>query len=518
MAGFLPKSIKPNFLLVVLDDLWPYQYRQFHANTPYDGDNPQNVANDATGANLYVDTPWLDSLSANGLTFQNAYGNPVCGADRASLLTGVNTHRHGIGDIPALGSPVPSLNSVPAYTKTLLTTRLKAAGYFCGIVGKYHLIDYDSSNLGVFSLADQFAHATTVGDFDDVRTTFHNFISQPVPPSHDGDNYNFYHYVNGTVNTVQSPGNLPTDHLAADFSIKVQADDAIAQIAAAGSQPWLCYLAFNAPHNPFDQPVDLTLVNTTEYNTTSPGDSWTNYQAQLEAVDTELQRVQDSMTASEWSRTVVIFTADNGFLNSVLSGATAAPFSKDIGTTGDALLALHDSGIGLNRFKNSAYEGGTRVPMIVSGPGVLGGRSTDALFHVTDIFATLVTAAGGVVGTIDGVDQGPVLNGAQTEVRTTSFCMKYHPTGDEFDFDPVWAAPNNGRRDIAYIETISGEKWKYVESLRKSSHDMEMYQLTDSSGLPVDPWELTNQWDNVGATYVSRKNTLIASVAAELIE
>jgi arylsulfatase A-like enzyme len=541
MAGFLPKSIKPNFLLIVLDDIWPYQWRQWHANTPYDGDNPQNTAKDAAGANLYVNTPWLDSIASSGVTFQNAYGNPVCGADRASLLTGVYTHHHGIGTIPTMGDVVEHLNSTGApFFRTLLTTRLKDAGYFCGIVGKYHLRAFDDTSASppwdndpatlTTSLENQFAHSEAipggVGDFDDVRITYHNLNPAPVPRGIAdaiwiGDNYNYYKYTNGTVSEVQSAGDTPAAHVSTDFSVTVQADDAIVQIAAgvATGKPWLCYLSFNAPHNPFDQVVDSAgLVNTAAYNLAPNGNAWANYQQQLESIDTELQRVQDSMTASDWSKTVVMFTSDNGFLDTILESATDdASNNIDVGVTGDALLALHktDAETGQKRFKNSAYEGGIRVPLIISGPGVLGGRSTDALFHVTDLFPTMVTAAGGVVGTIDGVDQGQVLRGAQTEARTTIFSMKYSPNGDQGDWDNIWAAPNNGRRDIGYIETIAGAKWKYVEQLWKSGTDFGLYQLTDGSGNPMDPWELTNLWDDGVNTAIQTQ--LEVAVAAEVI-
>jgi len=82
-------------------------------------------------------TPNIDSLSKEGIRFETAYtACPVCSPARASIMTGLHVHGHGIcSNVHELGCSVHELADRPE----LLSRRLKNAGYQCGYTGKWHL-------------------------------------------------------------------------------------------------------------------------------------------------------------------------------------------------------------------------------------------------------------------------------------------------------------------------------------------------------------------------------------------
>ena len=147
-------------------------------------------------------------------------------------------------------------------------------------------------------------------------------------------------------------------------------NDAIGQIAGFGDDPWFVWLAFNAAHTPFHVPT--AGLNTIAVDDAS--DDLTKYQAAVEAIDTELDRLLASIPSDVLADTTIIVFGDNGTPKSV----SVPPFRS-------------------NHAKSTVYEGGIRVPFIVRSPYIAGadrGRESLALVHSVDIFATLAEIAG----------------------------------------------------------------------------------------------------------------------------
>ncbi|HFE52259.1 MAG TPA: twin-arginine translocation signal domain-containing protein, partial [Bacteroidetes bacterium] len=124
----LPSTQRPNFVLIVIDDLgW------------------NNVG--FMGSRFY-ETPNLDRLAKDSVVFTNAYANaPNCAPTRASLLTGQYTPRHGIYTVgnSARGPsrlrkliPIPNRTVLPSWEVTIAEA-LKPAGYVSASIGKWHL-------------------------------------------------------------------------------------------------------------------------------------------------------------------------------------------------------------------------------------------------------------------------------------------------------------------------------------------------------------------------------------------
>jgi len=127
------------------------------------------------------------------------------------------------------------------------------------------------------------------------------------------------------------------------------------------NKPWFLWLAHVAPHSPFQLPPDGL------YTTLNPTSNRDLYNASIEALDHELGRLLDSMDEETRNNTLIIFIGDNGTPNGVLQG-----FPNQHG-------------------KGRLYEGGIRVPMIVSGAGVSRkGEIENGLTQVNDLYASLI--------------------------------------------------------------------------------------------------------------------------------
>jgi len=154
-----------------------------------------------------------------------------------------------------------------------------------------------------------------------------------------------------------------------DESVKM-ATDAINWINAQGTNRWFLWFAPKTAHSPYDKPpnnlhsYDLLPFNRPDFIPEKP-----YFHAAIEAFDTELHRVLTNVNLAE---TMVVFMTDNG-------------------TPGEVIQPPYDT----NHCKGSLTEGGTRVPLIFAGAGVVGtNRTSDAVIHAVDLFATLLDLAG----------------------------------------------------------------------------------------------------------------------------
>lgn len=131
------------------------------------------------------------------------------------------------------------------------------------------------------------------------------------------------------------------------------------------TRPWFLWLAHPAPHSPFHVPPAGT------YTIDNPSNNRQQYVAMVEALDFEVGRMLSSLTPDVRDNTLVIFVGDNGTPGNV--DQDYPDFSS----------------------KGSLYQGGIRVPLIVAGKGVSrAGARERALVHVTDLYATILEAAG----------------------------------------------------------------------------------------------------------------------------
>lgn len=270
-------------------------------------------------------TPTIDALASNGLIFNNAWATPGCTTSRATILSGM----HGInsGVVRIAQRLDENLQSLPDLLKANSTEIVTAA------FGKWHL---SGSH-------DDYNHPIDTG-FDHYYGNLNNI----------DDYYQWIEVENGVGSTTSV------------YNTTAITDSAINWINEQKS-PWFTYLAYSAPHSPIHLPP-ANLHSYSELDGSDINDNRDNYyRAMIEAMDTEIGRLLASMNSETLSQTTIIFIGDNGTPKSVLN--------TDVFANGHGKFTL--------------YEGGVRVPLIISGAGVEAIGFENTLINSTDLYATI---------------------------------------------------------------------------------------------------------------------------------
>ena len=279
--------------------------------------------------------PHLESLMASGLTFDNVWADPLCSPTRATIISGKYGASTNVLNVEELSTLDLSETTVFEYLQQI------NSGYDASVIGKWHL-------------GGQISTLTDPND-------------QGVP-----------HYTGLLSGGVQDYSNWmqTTDGVQAvngHYITQVLTDSALAWIGSR-TQPWFCWLAYTAPHVPFHRPP-LFMHNQGPLSTDPDSISahpLPYFMAMIESLDFQLGRILDSIPAEVLSNTVIIFIGDNGTDGEVIQ----SPYATD-------------------HAKGSLYEGGVRVPLVVTGPGITRHNEREAaLVNSTDLFATIVELTG----------------------------------------------------------------------------------------------------------------------------
>jgi arylsulfatase B len=357
-------SSSPNIILLIGDDLG------WDAIGNYPGIS-------STKAN----TPTLDSLARNGVTFNNYWVNPVCAPTRAATITGKYAFRTGVGSVQT--PPTAVLNS----SETIIHKYIKdktSNSYATALIGKWHLsaasdlnapenfgVDY-FSGIMLGAVSDYFDWTETSGGTQQDITT-----------------YTTTHFVNQSVDWIQQQ-----------------------------SKPFFLWLAFNAPHTPFHRPPlnlisDQSLSNNMAEINSNP---LPYYLASIEAMDKEIARLIASLTPDQKENTVFVFMGDNGTPGDVAQ----APFTR------------------LNS-KGTLYQGGVNAPLIICGKDISRTNEVEtALVQAQDMFATLADLAGaGSENYEDGISIKPLLNDANATKRSYLYTELFASTNTRNDGEAI---------------------------------------------------------------------------------
>ncbi len=132
-AHSMQESERPNILLILLDDVG---------------------YGDLGAYGSEIETPNIDALAADGLTFNNFHATPTCSPTRASLLTGRDPHRVGMGLIARydFGPAFPAFRGRISDQSATLAQILQDEGISTYAIGKWHLAPRkDSQPAGPFT-------------------------------------------------------------------------------------------------------------------------------------------------------------------------------------------------------------------------------------------------------------------------------------------------------------------------------------------------------------------------------
>ena len=316
--------------------------------------------------------PNITALKNSGVLFRNAHSQPTCSPTRAAMLTGRNPIRTGIG-AQLTGATSPQLLA-SEFTLPAAFAANSGLGYSLAMFGKWHL------NAG----AGTNDSPRTIGGWPHFAGT----IIGALP-----DYYSWTKITNGVAGTLPTTTYATTD----------TADDVIAFITTrpAGT-PWFAWAAFNAPHAPFHVPP--AVLHT--YGT--PATNRSQYEAACQALDTEVGRVLANVNLAT---TNVIFVGDNGTPQQVIQTPYNAAHSKE-----------------------TLYDGGTRVPMIIAGPAVVSpNRESTAPVNCADLYSTIlelaginITATQPAANPLDAKSLLPILKNT-TDIERVGFSQMFSP-------------------------------------------------------------------------------------------
>lgn len=375
----------------------------------------------------YYETPNMERLAREGMRFTDAYAAPVCSPTRASLLTGKHSARHGItnasGHQAAASSRLPQVSKrAQARRRVILPpsrTHLEASEYT--LAEALRDAGYRTGHFGKWHLGLQEAHWPSRHGFD---VALHG-VPDPGPASYFSPYaFAYQSFPNGP------PGEYITDRLT---------DEALRFLAENRERPFLLQLSHYGVHSPWGHKVEYTRAFAEKVDPTGRQGN-PIMASMLKSIDQSLGRVLDRIRELGIAeRTIVIFYSDNG--GNTRRNAAGDPRRAGIGPGHPRYAMLEDwrrwarglpptNNAPLRDGKGRLYEGGIRVPLMVSWPGVVPPGSTSAaVVGPIDFYPTLLDLLGiarPAQQALDGESFAGVLRGSGALRREAYFTWVPH--------------------------------------------------------------------------------------------
>ena len=479
---------RPNILLVVADDLGYSDIGAFGSE---------------------ILTPNLDELAAGGMSLTNFYSGPTCSVTRSMLMTGMDSHIAGLGNMAE--TVADNQMGQPGYEGHLsarvdtVAEILKSAGYHTYMAGKWHLGMHPDRSPRSRGFEQSFAMLYGAGShFSDMA-------------GGDAHRHPVLYRDNG----------LLIDELSDDFySTTFYTDRIIEQIDSNvdDGRPFFAYLAYTAPHWPLQAPDSIIdkyrgaydrgydsvrqgrfaaqqklglfdssiqapqrpayvkpWVDLSDQERTYHARNMEIYAAMVDYMDTGIGRVIDYLDKrDQLDNTIIVFISDNGAEHWDHSSAPppigefAANFdnsAENSGREGSFVLYgsewAHVSNTPFSRYKGTTYEGGIRSPAVISWPDkIASGQVSRAITHSSDWLPTFAELAGAGTQNVSGKSLVGLLTGSVEQVRDSN-----ETVGME-----IW-----GKRGIianGYKLVSSGKPNELV--------DWELYNLQADPGEQID--------------------------------
>ncbi len=422
LASFFPmQSIaatneRPNVVLILADDLG------FSDTQPYGGE---------------INTPSINKLASQGVSFTNYHTAASCAPSRAMLLTGVDSHVNGVPNIPEAIAPQQKkydhYQGVLGTNVVTVASLLYDAGYHTYMAGKWHL----GKTPALLPFSRGFERTLAMAD-----TGSDNWQAKPYLP--------IYKKANWTQDGKEAvmPEDFYSSELLIDKTIEFISDN------SEDGKPFFAYVPFLAVHLPVQAPKEFTERYIKMYqggwdvlrkqrqesakklgivpedsemlsmHTTSDWDNFSDeekrfhakrmavYAGMVEAMDFHIGRLIEYLKSTgQYENTVFVVTSDNGSEASTNDsprnlmtrfGLGLQDYKNDYDTLGEkgSFNSIGPSfasaaAAPLSYYKFYAGEGGMRVPLVISGAGVPNDNKYNKSFaYVTDITPTILDVTG----------------------------------------------------------------------------------------------------------------------------
>jgi arylsulfatase A-like enzyme len=422
---------RPNFLFILADD------------QAFSTINSLN--------NSEIKTPNLDKLAASGMNFshcfnQGAWGGAVCVASRSMINSGqyVFATREG-------------LNKNQTWGETF-----GKAGYETFLTGKWH--NGNKTALRSFKYAKSIGkgmyetfHPKDGKKPGYVRPTPENNTWDPSDPIFTG---HWAPHVNDIVYDENGNKKMGPTYTVKQHTSELYASNAIDFLqnkATDSDNPFLMYVAFNAPHDPRQAPkrfVDMYPTDTIKipenFVSEHPFDQGDHklrdellapfprtehqiqvhrreYYAIISHMDEQIGRILTALEKSgKANNTYIIFSADHG-------------------------LAVGEHGL---LGKQNQYDHSVRMPFFIAGPAIKAGTQTDALIYMQSVFATTCDLAGiEVPEIVDFPSLKGILDGKEEKVYDAVFgSYRHFQRMVRTEKHKMILYPHNGNQQLFDIE------------------------------------------------------------------
>ncbi len=480
-----------------------------------------------------IPTPNIDALAAGGLRFTQFYNTSRCCPTRAALLTGVYSHEAGVGHMVYQNRGRGYLGYLNDRCVTFAEA-LRPAGYQTLMAGKWHV----GHAPGQWPTDRGFEHFYGIH----IHIDSYFKVLPNCPVFHDGQL--------AIPPTANPPNTLHPDKEW--YATDVFTDWALKFLDEADrDQPFLLYLAHNAPHFPLEAPEEniahfkgkylggwgrlreerlarmkqLGIVASDTPLSPSENEPWENvsesdrreldfrraiYAAQIERLDQNIGRLVHKLKdLGELDNTLILFLSDNGCLaENGMYGlkweqnriANYADWRKESGwsvSQGQAWACASNTPFRL--YKRWVHEGGIATPLIAHWPQVIrdGGRLTSQPGHVVDIMATLCDIA--------GADYPTERNGQAVKALRGESLL------------PTFRNPDETRSRTLFWEhekhaAIRDGDWKLVTKNASNPAAWELYDLSrdrvELNNLAADKPDLVTNLSDRWTAWATESNAL----------
>lgn len=459
---------QPNIVILLADDLgW--------VDISCDKTNMDNGSN-------YHQTPNIDKLAEQGVSFTGMYACQNCAPSRAALLSGEYAPRTGMynvnsldrGDKNSLIKPIEQ-NTALRPDLVTLAEELKKSGYITAHFGKWHLgpmqeietingFDYSYSADGeeFKNLKGKtnhfFAEQNQAGEwrfnmYGDRLSRFaqpysEDYIEKYLQPYANGNNPET---LKGTPKHINEALADATQDFLANKRVELGSQD----------KPFFMYVAFHLVHVPVHPRQDL-VEKYRNIESKDPRHTNVEYAAFVEQLDQVVARILDQFKDPNGDgdykddvsdNTVIFFLSDNGAPNN----------SRGKGISNNKPL---------RGYKGMQYDGGTRVPLIVCWPDhIKAGRINNEAIHVVDLYPTICdlaqvdkTALNNY--TLDGESITPVLLGQSDSLKRKSIFFHFPGYLD-----------TRSKPSTIIIEDFGADRFKLLYDYESMNY--ELYQLSN---------------------------------------
>ena len=369
-------------------------------------------------------TPQIDDLAHRGVQFTQFYAQSVCSPTRAALMTGRDYYRTGVTDTAAGCSQV----AADEYT---LAEAFHDHGYKTGIFGKWHL-------------GDNYPYRPIDQGFDESVVIKGGMIAKDAP-------------LRGYFDPLLIHNGQPEQYMG--YCTDIFTDKAIEFISKSGSKPFFIYLATNTPHTPRIAPEKYAQP----YKDMGLSEETSHFYGMIANIDDNLGRVKKVLADRGLSQnTIIVYLGDNG-----------TPHH-----------GMPDHYTGLRGKKCEPYDGGIKVPFVISVPGLNTGRKVDRIASVNDIMPTLLDSCAIALPEhlkLDGKSLLPLIQGDAPQWPDRTLFFQFH-RGD---------APNRYWQIAVRRQRYKLVRW--LTSERKPGGEKQMFELYDMANDPLEKNDLAKE-------------------------